>query len=694
MSGHNKNAACALLLAAAATAMCAPASAQQFAELQGGDVVTVTANRPAYRETDNTSATRTDLELRDVPQAVSVITNDLIEDQAMSSMADVVRYVPGVTMGTGEGNRDQLTLRGNGTTADFFVDGVRDDVQYFRDLYNSERIEVLKGPNSMIFGRGGGGGVINRVSEWADWTPTRELDVVLGSNNQARISSDLGAAPSQAVALRLNAFYEQADSFRDHVELERYGFNPTATLRLSDSTEVRVGFEHFSDWRTADRGVPSQDGRPYAGSRSAFFGNPEQSYADAEVNLFSASIAHEFSPNLRLRSTLRASDYDKFYQNVHANSAIDANGDVTLQAYNNATERSNLFSQTDLVWTLHAGGVTHTLLAGFEIGSQESDNARVPNAAPGIVNISNPTIFTPVTFSTTLQTDNNVQVDVAALLLQDHIALGDQWSLIAGLRFDRFEMQFDDHRAANADFSRTDAFVSPRLGLVYKPVEALSLYASYSVSFLPQSGDQFSSLNANSSELDPEEFENTELGFKWDATPDLALSAAIYRLDRTNTTAIDPMTSLTVLTGAQRSKGLEIEIAGSINEHWEIIGGYAYQKAEISRTTSAAPAGGRVPLTPEHSASLWSNYNFTPNWGAGLGLIHQSESYASISNAVELPSFSRVDAALFWTVSPTVEAQLNVENILGEEYWPSAHNDNNIGPGAPTSVRVALRTRF
>ena len=681
------------------------AAAPAYAELAADEEpITVVGRRPAYAEGETSTATRTDTPLRDVPQSVTVITSDLIEDQAMRSMADVVRYVPGVTMGQGEGHRDAPTLRGNSSTADFFVDGVRDDVQYYRDLYNAERIEVLKGSNAMIFGRGGGGGVINRVTEWADWSPQRELTLTAGQYEQYRGTLDVGVAMSGSAAFRFNGVYEETESYRDFVGIERWGFNPTTAFKLGDNTTLRAGLEHFEDDRTVDRGVPSENGRPWADSDSAFFGNPDASFATTEVDLLNVHVDHDFSASLELRNRTVFGDYSKFYQNIHANSPVCANlagcgalafGQVALQGYNSGTERQNFFNQTDLIWRTQTGGVGHTILAGAEFGTQQTDNTRAANfTGLPAVSVTNTTTSATGVISPVLQTNNQVDSDVGAVYLQDQLAFGDHWQLIAGVRFDRFALDFDDRRAANADFSRTDDLVSPRLGLIYRPIEPLSFYASYSVSYLPQSGDQFSSLDVTTSALDPEEFENVELGLKWDVMPNLALTAAIYRLDRTNTRAIDPLTSFTVLTGAQRTEGFELGLAGDISETWQIAGGYSYQDAEITRTTTAAPAGRAVPLTPEHTFSLWNMIRFSPRLGVGLGVTHQSDMFASISNAVTLPEFTRVDAALFVALTDTVEAQLNIENLLDEDYWSTAHNDNNITPGSPTVARVTLRTRF
>lgn len=660
----------------------------------GVEEVVVEASR--YSTPSTATATRTTTPLRDVPQSISVITSDLIADQNMRSMADVARYVPGISMGQGEGHRDAPTLRGNSTTADFFVDGVRDDVQYFRDLYNAERVEVLKGPNAMIFGRGGGGGVINRVTRIADGEHHGELGLHGGSDSSKRVSADLGEAVNGVLSLRLNAMFEDSESFRDFVEVERYGVNPSARLALSESTRLVLAYERFEDDRTVDRGVPSFAGRPLDVDRSQYFGNPALSFSDVTVNLAGATLEHEFSDGLHLRSRTQYADYDKFYQNVYPASAVDGTGNVTLDAYRSATGRTNLFNQTDLTWRASAGSIAHVVLAGFEVGRQDTRNARDNStfrATPaGTVPIADPVTFAVPVFDVPNQS-NDVDVRVAAAYLQDQIALTQRWQLVAGVRFERFDVELANHLTA-ARFERDDDFVSPRLGMIYEPVDAVSLYASYSVSYLPSAGDQFASLDATSAALEPEEFENLEIGMKWRARPRLDLTAAVFQLARTNTRAPGAVPGSVVLTGEQRSEGVELGVSGSITPGWELIAGYAYQEAEITRTTSAAPRGRDVPLVPRHQFSLWNTYRLTPMWRVGLGVLHQDDAFASISNAVALPSFTRVDGAVFLTLTERFEAQLNVENLLDEDYFGTAHNDNNILPGAPATVRVTLTTRF
>jgi len=681
-------------VSAAAVAVGAPAAASEGA-LDDADSGTITVLAPVYHSPVITSATRTEAELRDVPQSVTVITRDLIDDQAMRSVADVLRYVPGAQVAQGEGHRDQIVLRGNNSTADFFLDGLRDDVQYYRDLYNVERIEVLKGPNAMIFGRGGGGGVVNRVTKKADGEARREAMIQVGSWDQYRGAVDLGGRIGDGVAVRFNGFYEDSESYRDRFELERFGLNPTAGFDLSDRTRLNVAYEHVEDDRTVDRGVPSANGRPFATPRSRYFGNPDASFATTDVDLVTAELAHAFGPDLELRVQALYGDYDKFYQNVFPSSAVAPNAagvpSLTLGSYNSGTDRENLFGRADVAWKARTGGIAHELLIGTEFGRQDTANLRREGTSVRVP-AADPVSFATAVFGAPSQ-DNDGVADVAAVYVQDRIGIGERLQLVAGLRYDRFELDFRN-RVNGQRLDRTDGLWSPRAGVVFKPVEPVSLYASYSVSYLPQSGDQFGTLDLTTAALEPEKFENLEIGAKWQLLPRLLLTAAAFRLDRENTRAPGPVAGTTLLTGSQRSKGIEIELNGSISRRWDVIAGLALQEAEIRSTTTAAPAGRDAALVPGTSFSLWSSYRFTPRFGFGAGVIAQSKRYATVSNAVVLPGFARVDAALFYAVTDGLKAQVNLENLLDERYSATAHSDNNITPGSPRAVRVGLTAAF
>lgn len=367
-------------------------------------LITVTTDSKGnYLTTETTAATRTNTPLRDVPQSITVITQQAIKDQNMQNMADVVRYVPGIGMAQGEGNRETPIFRGNSSTSDFFIDGMRDDVQYYRDLYNIEQVEALKGPNGMIFGRGGSGGVINRVSKEAGWQPVREASVQMGSYDNKRATIDIGQALNESVAFRLNAMIEDSDSYRDGVTLKRYGINPTLTIKPDNNTRVVVGAEYFRDERIADRGIPSFRGRPIETDESTFFGDPDRSPTDTTVKALNALVERDLGTGVTLRNRTRYADYDKFYQNVFPGAVNAAGTTVSLSAYNNATQRENLFNQTDLIFSMDTGGIHHKFLAGVELGRQETENFRNKGFFPGGATsttspVSNPRTSLPIAF--------------------------------------------------------------------------------------------------------------------------------------------------------------------------------------------------------------------------------------------------------------------------------------------------------
>jgi catecholate siderophore receptor len=657
-----------------------------------------------YAVQRSVTATKTDTALIDVPQSISVITRELIDDQAMQNIGDVTRYVPGVGIAQGEGNRDTPVLRGNSTTADFFIDGVRDDVQYFRDLYNVDRVEVLKGPNAMIFGRGGSGGLINRISKLANGRSHHEATLQIGSWQQYRGTLDYGDKLSAAFSYRVTGLYEDSSSYRDDVTVKRYGVNPTFRYNLSRATTLRFGYEYFHDERVADRGVSSFNGRPLAVAPSTFFGNPAQSPVEASVHTAFFTLDHRFNSNLTLRNHTRYSTYDKFYQNIYPGAVNTAGTTVAIHGYNNATQRDNVFNQTDLVWNLNAGGFKHQILTGIELGRQVTDNFRntayfdsvAPNATSLSVPLSNPRTTVPAAFrQSATDADNHGIARTVGIYAQDQIEFTPHVLGIVGVRYDRFDVDFDNHRTATS-LGTSDTMLSPRAGLVFKPATNLSLYTSYSMSFVPRAGEQLASLSLTNRNLDPEEFKNYEVGLKWDIRPELSVTAALYRLDRSNVAITDPADSTkSILVDGQRTKGLELGITGRVARNWSISGGYAYQDGMILSTQSATvKAGARLAQLPRHTLSLWNRYDFNKDWGVGLGAIYRDEIFASTDNLVRVPSFVRFDAAAFYRINDRVRAQLNVENILDRGYYSTANSNTNITPGSPRAVRLSVTTTF
>lgn len=692
-------AALALTLVSASLSAQVKGARNDSSERSARELDTVSVRAKRQREAEYTvrritSATKTDLPLRDVPQSITVIPKALLADQSAQSMSEIARFMPGVTFGQGEGHRDAPTIRGNASTADFYVDGIRDDAEYFRDTYNTERVEAIKGSNAMVFGRGGGGGVINRVSKFADWNQIRSLVLESGSFDHKRTTLDIGEGLGPRAAGRLNAMAEKSGSFRDATTLTRRGLNPTATF-LGGGNVLRLGYEYLADDRTVNRGVPSFQGRPAAAPIGTFFGDPDASRSWLYAHNGSLLIEREVPGVFTLRNRTVAWTYDKQYQNVIPGAVTADRSEVMLVGYRSRTDRSNLFNQTELVLKAGNSRIHHTMLAGVELGREKTQNFRETgyfgaNSTTLRVPFASPTVASNIAFrQSATDPDNNVAASVASVYAQEQMEIG-QLQAIAGIRAEQFTIDLRNNRNGQK-LSRTDNMVSPRLGLTFKPREKMSLYGSLSVSHLPSSGDQFSSLSAATQTLKPEIFRNREIGFKWDILPALNFSSALYWLDRSNTQAPDPSSpSIVVQTGRQRSSGFETNLTGNITSRFQLFVGYANQRAEIVERTTASRAGATIPMVPGRSASFWSRYNVSDRFGAGFGIVAQSDMFAAIDNTVTLPGFARADGALYLTVARNFRLQANIENLFDTWYYANSYGNNSIMPGAPRTFRISV----
>jgi catecholate siderophore receptor len=417
------------------------------------------------------------------------------------------------------------------------------------------------------------------------------------------------------------------------------------------------------------------------------------------VNLLTGTFERQIG-GLNLRNRTMYGDYDRFYQNYVPGKASVDGSLVTLTAYNNATRRRNLFSQTDLTYSLSTAGVKHTLLGGFELGRQHTNNFRntgyFNNAATSLlVAFEDPATSVPVTFrQSATDANNRLRVNLGAAYVQDQVEVTRWLQVVGGVRFDHFGLKYHNNRSGE-EISRIDRLVSPRFGVVVKPMADVSLYGSYSVSYLPSSGDQFSSLTTVTQQVKPEKFENFEAGVKWDIRHDLSLTSAVYRLNRTNTRATDPNDPTRIVqTGSQRTNGFEIGFNGNLTRAWTVVGGYAFQDAFITSSTTAAAAGQKVAQVPHHSFSVWNKYQLMPKLGVGLGIVRRSDMFAAIDNTVVLPAYTRADAAVFYTISEHWRVQANVENLLNTRFYQNADSNTNISPGAPRSAKFGVIARF
>ncbi|MEW4468708.1 TonB-dependent siderophore receptor [Parasphingorhabdus sp. JC815] len=666
---------------------------------------------------------KTGTALLDTPQTVSAVTREQLDDQALQDIGDILRYTPGTSIGQGEGNRDQITIRGQNTTADFFVDGIRDDVQYFRPLYNLERVEIHKGPNAMIFGRGGGGGVINRVtkspiSNENFGAATASVD----SFGAFYLSGDVNAAIADNAALRINGLYEEFNNHRDFFDGRRIAINPTIGAELSDQSRILLSYEYVDDDRSVDRGNPAElraannicsfanPCGPLEGFRDTFFGFDGVNKTTLQAHILKLRVEHDFSDTLSFNATTLYAHYDKLYRNVYPVDAILAdpvNGplvdSITLDGYNDTTDRENFITQGNLVWAGETGSIGHTLLLGYEIGQQKSANARkdILFAASNDDRITIP-LTDPIArpaYSFPAFTRNRASnLKFYSLYLQDQISIGDHFEIVGGIRYDSFDIDVNDIQNA-VRLNRKDDKFSPRVGLIFKPQENISIYTSYAKSFLPRSGDQFLTLTPTvgntlgTVDLEPESFDNYEIGAKWDITPGLSLTTALFRLDRDNQATLLDNQGNTTLSGS-RTEGFEIQLVGRLTDKLQVNAGYSYLDGQQRNSATVAGQDLKLFQVPEHMASLWTKYDFTDRFSAGLGITHQSSQFARNDNSVRIPAFTRVDAALYYRVNEQFKIQFNVENLFDETYFPSVHNNDNITTGEPINGRLTATFGF
>lgn len=668
--------------------------------------------RGQYLYRDQVNALRTPTPIIDVPQSLSIITAEQITQQGFTSIGDIINYTPGVNTSQGEGHRDAVVFRGVRSTADFFIDGARDDVQYYRPLYNLEQIEILRGPNALLFGRGGTGGILNRV------TKKGVIDEVF-TNYQAGVNSfggfdlqvDSNVATGENSAVRVNAFYESLDNHRDFFDGERFGINPTARFALGEDTTLDLSYEYADHERFIDRGIPTgSDGRPVAAFQDVVFADPELNTNELQAHLFRVALQHRFSDSLKGNLNAFYGDYDKFYQNFYASGYDQAAAplQVTLDGYADTTQRENLILSGNFIWETTTGGIGHTIIAGGEFIDTTSDQNRfnsnwnttdddnevfaitrplVLNRGAGVNAFG---VSTNNSFATDLNDDTRVGIDVRSLYVQDEIELSPMLDVVLGARFDSFDIEVFNV-PSNDVRSREDEEISPRAGLVFKPLENISLYASYSESFLPRSGEQFANINGSNNQLDPDTFANQEAGLKWDFGRGLSFTAAVFEIEQSSPQVADNDPETLDVIDSEIS-GFELQLLGQVNDRWYLSAGYSNLDGE--QVDRSGPTGLRPRELPEQMFSVWNTYQYSEKLGLGFGVTHQDESFIDNSNSAILPSYTRVDAAAYYDISQDFRIQLNIENLTDELYFPNAHSTHQASVGRPLNARLTVIRDF
>lgn len=698
-------------------ALASTASAQSNTALQDDEVIV----HGKYLYSDQVNALKSPTPIIDVPQSLSIVTAEQIAKQGFDSVGDLINYIPGVTNSQGEGHRDAVVFRGVRSTADFFVDGVRDDVQYYRGLYNVEQVEVLRGANALLFGRGGTGGLINRVSKKGqigeEFTGYKAAIDTFGA---LAIELDSNFSSRDRSAFRLNAIYESLNNHREFYQGDKIAVNPTARFELSPVTTLDLSYEYIDNQRSIDRGIPTgADGRPVEALAEITFGDPEVNITELSAHVLRATLTQDFADNVKGVFNASYGDYDKLYQNFYASGYNPSTNIVTLDGYRDTTQRKNLNLSGNLIGEFATGGIGHTIVTGLEYSDTSNNNDRF-NTFFDQTSDDNETFFavrplglingvgtnaagvtTLNDFSVSLNDDTEADVKVLSAFVQDEISLSDNFDIVLGARFDSFDITSVDMKAnPNVTRSRKDEEISPRLGLIYKPKENVSLYGSFSQSFLPRSGGQFASLSSSSEVLNPDIFENLEAGLKWDFVKGLSFTAAYFQNDQTGAARDDVNSEEFEIRGLE-VKGFELQLEGHVTDALYLKAGYANLSGETDQ-------GRELPRElPENTFSVWANYQVTEKFGLGLGATHQDGAFISdfdlavAGNAPDdrathptLPSFTRFDAAAYYDVSDDLRLQVNIENLTDTLYFPTSHSTHQASVGAPLNARFTVSGRF
>ena len=639
-----------------------------------------------------------------VPQTVTIITDEDILDQGFRAIADIVRYVPGVVTTQGEGHRDALVIRGIRTTADFYQDGMRDDVQYYRSLYNVDQVEVLKGPNALLFGRGGIGGLINRVSKKALIGETfTGLNVGLDSFGAGDFAIDGNLEVNDSVAFRLNAHSDSLANHRDQYDGQRFGINPTMTFAVDSATMMDLSFEYLDHERYIDRGIPTENGAPVDALNGITYGTDGNIHT-TDASILRGSLVHNYSDSGKINLTVAANDFNKMYQNLYVNGFDGIN--VELKGYNDVTLRETTTVSFSNVNEFDRG----TLTVGLDILDTENQNTRFNSyfdnqnsASSGVANsfVATNTSFqidkdgnrTALDYTSDIKTKADTDLEVTSLYLSGNIDLSDQWIMVLGARYEQVDTSIKKYTVASgrsalttgsATTSRDDSNVSPRLGFIYKPQNNMSLYLSYSESFIPKSGEQYKSWGSNAA-FDPDVYENTELGFKYDMESGISLAVSYF--DQQTVKGQEDGVGGSEVIGMEID-GFEIGIAGQINEQNSINFGLTSVEATASAGT------GKVKEVPELTWSLWYTHQANDLFGLSFGAIYQDEQIIKSEDGPLLPDFTRIDMAMTLTPTETDTVRIIIENLGDETYYPHSHSTHQVSVGESQNVRISYQKSF
>ena len=684
-----------------------PAPSQDDVQLPGVDV---RGQGREYRAPSSDLYKLPDL-LKDTPQSITVVPQQIMREQAVFNLRDALRNVTGISLAAGEGGGaqgDNLTLRGFSARNDIFIDGVRDIGQYSRDSFNLDSVEVLKGPSSVLFGRGSTGGVINQVSKVPNLTPSYIFSITGGSGPFFRGSIDLNQPIDGTAAFRFNAFGQDNDvEGRDETHTTRWGAAPSFTIGLGTPTRLTASYYYLADSNQPDYGFPYVFGEPAKVDRDTYYGLNDRDFEKDNVHIGTLRFEHAFNEDIRLRNTLRFAYYGRqvavstlaVQGNPAAGTPLNA---ISVSRAGAARDQADtaLINVTDVIAKFSTFGLKHTLVTGVEFGRETSNIQRYTFAGGGPGSLITPVINPdPDANLAGVNKVTNFRGDTTAfsfgVFAVDELSITDWLKIMGGVRYDLFDADFRNAFLGQR-FSRTDTAVSPRAALVVLPTKAQTYYFSYGTSFNPSA--EALSLAVNNANTEPEKNETFEVGGKWDVMDGrLGLRAALFQTNKTNARTTDPALGIQVLEGEQRVRGFELEAIGRILPAWNIFAGYTYLDSrvlEALEVTNGIPVKGkRVQNVPENTFSLWTTYDITDQWQVGGGVVYVDQRFANTTNVNRAPSYVRADLTAAYKPIKPLELRMNIINLADEVYFDQVH-PSHIVPGAARTFLFTGTWRF
>jgi catecholate siderophore receptor len=717
-----------------------------------GERIAVTAERDtgANFKPEGVATTKLDLPLAETPQSITVIPRDLMDAQGAFSLRDAVRNAPGLTIASGEGGvtGDAFSIRGFAANNDIYLDGMKDNGQYFRDTFNLEQVEVLKGSSALLFGRGSVGGAINQVTRKPGDTWTANAGVTAGTDRLVRgVVGVGGPVVADAVGMRLDAYIHDADSFRDEIHVNRKGIAPGVLLRIDERSSLLLQSFHQRESSDLDYGLPRWQGRPADVERSTFYGFRDDDFQTYDVDQYTATFSHQFHEHLRFRNATRLSQYERNYRTnipsaavstapgtagtiYHTDPALDT---TSLSQALRLNEQRNVFNQTDVNAQGTIAGREVSLLSGLELGRETYDfRSRNSTNAPGTQH--RVSIFNPQPDASwgagraddlsVLNTHNESSATTVAVHSTGVLEIVRHLKGVAGVRWDQYDATYTGGVGVAGGtvtrFSHRDRMWSPRAGLIFEPAEDLSFYGSWGTAFSPTLENISGTLTATTADLAPEKTNTFELGTKADLIEErLMVTAAVFRVDKDNARVTDP-SGITSLDGNQRSDGIEAGAAGTLTDRWKLFAGISLIQATYARwngtttyvdyaqptvngqgvisypTVTVSQEGKTVTGVPKASGSLWTTYDLGQGFTLGGGLFAVGSRYVNAANTEELPGYARVDASLGYRQrldGVTWTAQVNAFNLLDTTYF-EATNGSFTTVGTPRAGQLSLTAAF